>query len=74
MIPSGFPADRVNTFVVMEGEKPLADAILEFRCELSCCTVVVGRGHKSKTEEFLFGSLSNQLIHLARNCAVWVVE
>ena len=74
LIQSGFPSDRVNTLVVTEGEKPLADAILEFRCDLSCCTVVVGRGHKSKTEEFLFGSLSSQLIHLAKNCAVWVIE
>lgn len=31
-----------------ESDKPLADVILDFRCELSCCTVVVGRHHHSK--------------------------
>jgi len=52
----------------------LSDMILSFQCDMSCCTVVVGRHHKSKTEEFLFGSISSQLIHEAKNCAVWVVE
>jgi nucleotide-binding universal stress UspA family protein len=36
--------------------------------------VVVGRHHKSKAEEFLFGSTSSKLIHEAKKCAVWVVE
>jgi nucleotide-binding universal stress UspA family protein len=54
--------------------KSLSEAILDMRCDLTCCTVVVGRHHKSKTEEFLFGSTSSKLIHEAKNCAVWVVE
>lgn len=36
-------------------------------------TVVVGRRGVSKAEEFLFGSVSNKIIHSARNCTVWVV-
>ena len=37
--------------------------------------MVVGRRHKTKTEEFLFGSTSiSRLIHEAKNCAIWVVE
>jgi nucleotide-binding universal stress UspA family protein len=74
LIQSGFPAEKVRFRTCVGEAKSLADAILEMRCDLTCCTVVVGRHHKSKTEEFLFGSTSSRLIHEAKNCAVWVVE
>lgn len=74
LIQSGFPSEKINTITCIEGERSLVDIILDFQCELSCCTVVVGRHHHSKAEEFVFGSVSNQLIHSAKNCAVWVVE
>ncbi|MGB9712357.1 MAG: universal stress protein [Dissulfurimicrobium sp.] len=37
-------------------------------------TVVVGRRGVSKEEEFLFGSVSNRVVHYAKKCTVWVVE
>lgn len=37
-------------------------------------TVVVGRRGVSKAEEFLFGSISNKIIHSAKDCTVWVVS
>ncbi len=74
LIQSGFPEDKVRSTACVGDTKSFADAILEMRCDLTCCTVVVGRHHKSRTEEFLFGSTSNKLIHEAKNCAVWVVE
>jgi nucleotide-binding universal stress UspA family protein len=74
LIQSGFSEDKVRIQSFVNKEKSFADAILTMRCDLTCCTVVVGRHHKSKTEEFLFGSTSSKLIHEAKNCAVWVVE
>ncbi len=74
LIQSGFPEEKVRFHSCVGEAISLSDAILETRCDLSCCTVVVGRHHKSKAEEFLFGSTSNRLIHEASNCAVWVVE
>jgi nucleotide-binding universal stress UspA family protein len=74
MIQSGFPEHKVHYRACIGEAKSMSDAILETRCDLTCCTVVVGRHHKTKTEEFLFGSTSNRLIHEAKNCAVWVVE
>jgi len=74
LIQSGFPDHKVRIRSCVEEAKALSDTILDIRCDMSCCTVVVGRHHKSKTEEFLFGSTSNRLIHDAKNCAVWVVE
>lgn len=74
LIQSGFLPEKVHVRTFVAGDRSLSDVILDFRCDLSCCTVVVGRHHHSKTEEFLFGSVSSQLIHEAKNCAVWVVE
>ncbi len=74
MMQAGFPQEKVRIRSCVGAEKSFADAILDMRCDMSCCTVVVGRHHKSKTEEFLFGSTSTRLIREAKNCAVWVVE
>ena len=74
LIQSGFPEEKVRYRSCVGEAKSFSEAILGTRCDLTCCTVVVGRHHKSKTEEFLFGSTSNRLIHEAKNCAVWVVE
>ncbi len=74
LLQSGFPENKVRFRSCVEESRSFSDAILETRCDLTCCTIVVGRHHKSKTEEFLFGSTSNRLIHEAKNCAVWVVE
>jgi nucleotide-binding universal stress UspA family protein len=74
LVHAGFPPDKVRIRSCVEDEKSFAEAILDTRCDLSCCTVVVGRHHKSKTEEFLLGSTSTKLIREAKNCAVWVVE
>ena len=43
---------------------------------MESCTVVVGRRHKTKTEEFLFGSTSTRLIREAKGAhrPIWVVE
>jgi nucleotide-binding universal stress UspA family protein len=74
LIQSGFPEEKVKYRSCVGEASSFAEAILGTRCDLNCCTVVVGRHHKSKTEEFLFGSTSSKLIHDAKNCAVWVVE
>jgi nucleotide-binding universal stress UspA family protein len=74
LIRAGFPEDKVRIRSFVNNGKSFADAILSLRCDHTCCTVVVGRQHKSKAEEFLFGSTSSKLIHEAKNCAVWVVE
>jgi len=74
LIQSGFPEDKVRFHSCVGDAKSLSDVILAIRCDLTCCTVVVGRHHKTRAEEFLFGSTSNRLVHEAKNCAVWVVE
>lgn len=74
MVQAGFPQEKVRVRTCASGERSFAEAILDMRCDMSCCTVVVGRNHKSRAEEFLLGSTSTKLIREASNCAVWVVE
>ncbi len=74
LVQAGFDAEKVRIRACVNEAKSLSEAILDMRCEPPCNTVVVGRHHKSKTEEFLYGSTSSKLIREARNCAVWVVE
>ncbi len=52
----------------------IAQNILDFQQSGSYGTVVVGRRGVSKAEEFLFGSVSNKIVHYAKNCTIWVVE
>jgi nucleotide-binding universal stress UspA family protein len=73
LIQAGFPGDKVRYRSCLGEAKSLSDAILDTHCDITCCTVVVGRHPKTKAEEFLFGSTSNRLIHEAKDCAVWVV-
>lgn len=47
--------------------------ILHTRRELGYGAIVIGRRGVSRTEEFLFGSVSNKIIHAAKDCAVWIV-
>lgn len=51
----------------------IAQEILAVLKEERFGTVVVGRRGVSKAEEFLFGSVSNKIIHHAKDCTVWVV-
>jgi len=42
--------------------------------ETQYSTIVVGRQGLSRSEEFLFGSISSKIVNHASNCTVWVVE
>ncbi len=74
LIQSGFPEKKVRTELVVTEDTSVASIILEKQKELDSCTVVVGRRGISKSEEFLFGSVSNKIVHMAEKCSVWVVE
>jgi nucleotide-binding universal stress UspA family protein len=52
----------------------MAKCILEERDQLEHSTIVIGRQGMSRSEEFLFGSVSNKIVNHAQNCTVWVVE
>jgi len=74
LIQAGFPKTKVSTELVVGDDRPVSSVILEKQKEVCSCALVVGRRGISKSEEFLFGSVSNALVHSANNCSVWVIE
>ena len=74
LIQSGFPDNKVGTEVSVTFDEPVSSVIIRKQEEYNACTLIVGRRGVSKQEEFLFGSVSNKIIHKANKCAVWIVE
>jgi nucleotide-binding universal stress UspA family protein len=71
---AGFPEEKVGFRVLSRVGGIVSDIILDAHRKLGSCTIVLGRGGKSRKEEFLFGSVSNRIVHQARGCSVWVIE
>ncbi len=69
----GLPEQAIRRDIRMAERKTISQAILEVQEEGNFGTVVIGKRGLSKAEEFLFGSISNALVHHVRNCTVWVV-
>ena len=71
----GIPEKQMHVKIqVCDSRVHVAERILLEQQKGGYGTVVIGRRGISKREEFLFGSVSNKIVHEARNCAVWVVE
>lgn len=52
----------------------IARDILEFQQKGDYGTLAIGRRGVSRAEEFLFGSVTTKVTHLAKDCTVWVVQ
>ena len=84
---SGIPEKQVHTDYVESCHSPLAEKpdycsrgtsialdILHVAKTERFKTVVIGRRGVSKAEEFMFGSVSNRIIHAGSDCTIWVVQ
>ena len=74
LIRAGFAAEDVSVRSTFRYCPSLADCILAERDQAGYSTIVVGRQGLSRSEEFLFGSVSSKIVNHARDCTVWVVE
>ncbi len=74
LLGGGFQEDQIDVRLIVRQCESIGDAIIEEQAKLRCCIVVVGRRGISHSEEFVFGSTSNKILHYAKNCAVMVVE
>ena len=74
LIGAGFAQEDVSVRSPMRYCPSMAECILSERDELEYDTIVLGRQGLSRSEEFLFGSVSSKIVTHARNCTVWVVE
>jgi nucleotide-binding universal stress UspA family protein len=74
LIGHGFAPENVDVRAYQRNCPSMATCILEERDHRAYGTIVVGRKGLSRSEEFLFGSISSKIVSYARNCTVWVVE
>ena len=74
LIKKGFDPKDVALRSTLRYCPSMAECILSERDETEYSTIVVGRQGISRSEEFLFGSISSKIVTHARNCTVWVVE
>lgn len=73
LISGGFDPDGVSVRSTLRYCPSMAECILAERDETRYDTIVVGRHGLSRSEEFLFGSISSKIVSHARSCTVWVV-
>jgi nucleotide-binding universal stress UspA family protein len=73
LLQSGFEDSAVEVVVNRRYCPSMAECILDERATLDHGTIVVGRQGLSRSEEFLFGSISSKIVNHAKNCTVWVV-
>lgn len=74
LIRAGFAPEDVSVRSTLRYCPSLAECILAERGQTGYSTIVVGRQGLSRSEEFLFGSVSSKIVNHARDCTVWVVE
>jgi nucleotide-binding universal stress UspA family protein len=74
LLQAGFDAEDVTVRATLRDCPSMAECILAQRDKTQFSTIVVGRQGLSRSEDFLFGSISNKIVNHARNCTVWVVE
>ncbi|ADW17172.1 UspA domain-containing protein [Desulfobulbus propionicus DSM 2032] len=69
----GVAPHAITSRCQIAGQQSISAAILDLQTKEDYGTIVVGKRGISKAEEFLFGSISNALIHNGRDIAVWVI-
>ena len=74
LIRAGFTPEDVSVRSTLRYCPSLAECILAERDQSGYSTIVVGRQGLSRSEEFLFGSVSSKIVNHARDCTIWVVE
>lgn len=74
LVGARIAAYNVSTHLEEAGGRTIAETIMAAQVQGGFGTIVVGRRGLSKTEEFLFGSVSNSIVHQSTDCAVWVIS
>lgn len=72
LINFGFKPENISSKIIT-GVSSRAKAIVQEAKQHGYSTIVVGRRGLSKVKEFFMGSVSNKVIQLAKEQAVWVV-
>jgi len=73
LINAGFTSSRVTTKII-SGKRSRAKAIVEEAREGGYGTIVMGRRGLSVVQEFVMGRVTNKVLHMVDNMAVWIVS
>jgi nucleotide-binding universal stress UspA family protein len=73
LLSAGFSEEAVKTRSTIKYCPSLAECILQERPD-DFGTLVVGRKGRTRTEEFLFGSVSSKIVDHTKEATVWVVS
>jgi len=74
LLRGGFSESQVSVKSQLRFCPSMAECILSEGDDEVYDTIVVGRHGLSRSEEFLFGSISSKIVYHARNLTVWVVK
>ncbi len=74
LIQDGFDEVAVMTRSTLRYCPSMAECILAEQDKTDYSTIVVGRQGLSRSEQFLFGSVSSRIVNHAKDCTVWVVQ
>lgn len=73
LVSAGVKPDKITTKIVMDVPSR-AGAIVELAKQNKIGTIVAGRRGLSFVEDFFIGRVSNKIVQLAREMAVWIVN
>jgi nucleotide-binding universal stress UspA family protein len=73
LLRHGVAAAVITSRCLMADHTSISAAILDMQVREQFGTIVVGKRGIPKAEEFLFGSISNALVHTGKDIAVWVI-
>jgi nucleotide-binding universal stress UspA family protein len=73
LINAGFTSSRVTTKII-SGKKSRAKALVEEARDGGYGTIVMGRRGLSAVQEFFMGRVTNKVLHMVDNMAVWIVS
>ena len=73
LINSGFQSNQINTKIITHAHSR-AGAIIKESVDSAYDTIVMGRRGLSEVYEFSMGRVSNKVIQLAKEQAVWIVN
>jgi 2,4-dienoyl-CoA reductase-like NADH-dependent reductase (Old Yellow Enzyme family)/nucleotide-binding universal stress UspA family protein len=70
---TGMDEKDVEIKVAVE-QKGIGEDLFEELVQGDYGSIVLGRRGMSRTQQLLFGSISNYIVHHAKNCGVWVID
>ncbi len=73
LLNAGLTKEQIAMKVV-DGSRSAADDILKEARNTGYGTIVLGRRGQSMAKEFLFGSVTNKILHHSPGLAVWIVQ